>query len=208
MLVPPPRPKATHGPGNGGCNFFENPDIDSRGATPVWVRVPPSVAELATEEFSTRSSTFSIWLTRAAWSMVHDGRSIHIRIGRGCRSTELTIPPELEDGLPFVIRGAGGSIPSAGTILPWLPARLQRRWSPDSGANGSTPGPQHVDSSRAIASREGRRPRRDCRVSLLGGKSSRAESDLKRVHPFVNERRRVARSRSPVRKKGDHNGRN
>jgi hypothetical protein len=106
-------------PRNGGCNFFENPDIDSRHATPVWVRVPPSVAELATEEISTRSSAFSIWLARASRSMVHDGRLIQVRIERGCRSTELTIPPELEDGLPFSFRVTPGRFHR----LNWLAAQ-------------------------------------------------------------------------------------
>lgn len=77
------------------------------------------MAALATEEISTGSSVFSIWRPRRLRSLIHDGQSIHIRIDTGRRTTELTIPSELEDGRPFSFRIAPGGFHR----LNWLAAR-------------------------------------------------------------------------------------
>jgi len=106
-------------PDNGGCDFFENPETDSRSATPVWTPVPPSVAQLATEGASPKSSTFSLWLMPRPRAMLHDGHSIHIRVESECHPIELTIPSELADGHPFSFRVA----PGAFQRLNWLAAR-------------------------------------------------------------------------------------
>jgi len=51
--------------------------------------------------------------------MVHDGRSIHIRVENGRRPIEFTIPAELGDGAPFSFH----ITPGAFHRLNWLAAR-------------------------------------------------------------------------------------
>ena len=103
---------------NGGYGFFENPNIDSRSATPIWFHTPPDIAELALEGISVKSSTFSLWRLPGRQALLHDGRSIHIRVETGCRPIELTIPAALGEGAPFSFRVA----PGAFQRINWLAA--------------------------------------------------------------------------------------
>jgi hypothetical protein len=103
----------------GGCNFLENPEVDSRSANPVWIASSPSVAALATAGISAGVPTFSIWLARRSRTLLHDGRWIHLRVGPGYCPTELTFPPELAEGSPFSFQITPGRFQR----LSWLAAR-------------------------------------------------------------------------------------
>jgi hypothetical protein len=93
--------------------------MDARRVAPVWLSVPSSVVELAVEDTFHRSSTFSLWRVPARQALIHDGRSIHIQVECGRHPIQLTIPPDLGDGVQFSFRIVSGALGR----LNWLAAR-------------------------------------------------------------------------------------
>jgi hypothetical protein len=86
---------------NGGCNFVENPALDSRDVQPQWLPSPSSVVRLIDDDDDHRRLRFSLWRIPGRKTLVHDGRQLQLTCEVGLSRLRLLLGTSLSDGGSF-----------------------------------------------------------------------------------------------------------
>ncbi len=84
----------------GGCDFAENPNLDSRDADPAWLPDPDALIGVG-PAVRDDDNPFSLWAIPGRKSIVHDGKRMLLKSRLGRRVVRLAVSLTLRDGEPY-----------------------------------------------------------------------------------------------------------
>jgi hypothetical protein len=86
---------------NGGCNFVDDPALDSRLAQPLWLPLPSTVVRLSEDDDGDSAMQFSLWRLPGRKNLLHDGRKLHLTSELGSSRVRIALSTKLREGGSF-----------------------------------------------------------------------------------------------------------